>query len=377
MKKNAPRRPATRKNDAYKPKKRFDDNNRDRKPFSRFDDERPKKRFDDGDRDRKPFSRFDDERPKKRFDDGDRDRKPFSRFDDERPKKRFDDSDDLPNKRRDDDGKSKEKSRKRIATAKKPKHEVAHTTSAAVRDLFDNSENGVRLNKYIAHSGLCSRRTADEWIAAGKILVNDEVVREMGFRVQRSDEVKYEGNVVLPVRKIYVLVNKPKDMITTTDDPEGRKTVMDLVAGATEERLYPVGRLDRNTTGLLLLTNDGELAQKMSHPSYEVNKIYHVTLDKPFSKNDLRTLLDGIELEDGAANIDDAYYLDDIDKSQLAVRLHIGRNRIVRRLFEHLGYQVEKLDRVQYASLTKKDLLRGKWRFLSDKEVIFLKYFKN
>ena len=166
-------------------------------------------------------------------------------------------------------------------------------------------------------------------------------------------------------------------MITTTDDPEGRKTVMDLVAGATEERLYPVGRLDRNTTGLLLLTNDGELAQKMSHPSYEVNKIYHVTLDKPFSKNDLRTLLDGIELEDGAANIDDAYYLDDIDKSQLAVRLHIGRNRIVRRLFEHLGYQVEKLDRVQYASLTKKDLLRGKWRFLSDKEVIFLKYFKN
>ena len=345
MKKNAPRRPATRKNDSHKPKKRFDDNNRDRKPFSRFDDERPKKRFDDGDRDRKPFSRFDDERPKKRFDD--------------------------------DDDKSKGKSRKRIAVAKKPKHEVAHTTSAAVRDLFDNSENGVRLNKYIAHSGLCSRRTADEWIAAGKILVNDEVVHEMGFRVQRSDEVKYEGNVVLPVRKIYVLVNKPKDMITTTDDPEGRKTVMDLVAGATEERLYPVGRLDRNTTGLLLLTNDGELAQKMSHPSYEVNKIYHVTLDKPFSKNDLRTLLEGIELEDGAAKVDDAYYLDDIDKSQLAVRLHIGRNRIVRRLFEHLGYQVEKLDRVQYASLTKKDLLRGKWRFLSDKEVIFLKYFKN
>jgi 23S rRNA pseudouridine2605 synthase len=235
-------------------------------------------------------------------------------------------------------------------------------------------EDGIRLNRYIANAGICSRREADELIAAGEIKVNGEVVTEMGYKVDPSDTVQYGRKTLNREKTVYVLLNKPKDFITTTEDPEGRKTVMDLIKNASKERMFPVGRLDRNTTGLLLFTNDGELAQKLTHPSHKITKIYQVELDKPITKDDLAKVAEGLELEDGKAVVDDVALLGDSNKF-LGIEIHIGRNRIVRRIFEHLGYEVVSLDRVQYASLTKKDLPRGDWRFLSEKEVVRLKYF--
>ncbi|WP_082893502.1 pseudouridine synthase [Rufibacter ruber] len=232
----------------------------------------------------------------------------------------------------------------------------------------------LRLNRYIANAGICSRREADELIAAGEIKVNGQVVTEMGYKVAPSDTVQYGRKVLNREKTVYVLLNKPKDFITTTEDPEGRKTVMDLVKNASKERLFPVGRLDRNTTGLLLFTNDGELAQKLTHPSNKVSKIYQVELDKPITKDHLAQIQEGLELEDGKAIVDDIALLGESNKF-LGIEIHIGRNRIVRRIFESLGYDVVTLDRVQYASLTKKDLPRGNWRFLSEKEVVRLKYF--
>lgn len=232
-----------------------------------------------------------------------------------------------------------------------------------------------RLNKYIANSGVCSRREADKLIADGKIKVNKEIVTELGFKVQPKDKVYYNGKLLKPEKLVYLLLNKPKDYITTTDDPDGRKTVMDLVGNAVQERIYPVGRLDRNTTGLLLFTNDGETAKKLSHPSYEIKKIYQVDLDKPISQQDFEKIQNGLMLEDGEAIVDDIAILSK-DKSILGIEIHIGRNRIVRRIFEHLGYDVIRLDRVMYGPLTKKDLTRGKYRFLDDKEIVLLKNFK-
>ena len=231
-----------------------------------------------------------------------------------------------------------------------------------------------RLNKFIANSGICSRREADELIKKGLITVNGEVTMEMGLKVKRTDRVVYQGRKINPEKPVYILLNKPKDFITTTDDPMERKTVMKLVANACEERIFPVGRLDRNTTGLLFLTNDGELAAKLSHPSNEVKKIYQVTLDKPITKNDEEAIIEGLTLEDGPANVDDMQVLSK-DRTILGLEIHIGRNRIVRRIFAHLGYEVTALDRVMYAGLDKKDLKRGTYRFLAEKEVIRLKYF--
>ncbi len=232
----------------------------------------------------------------------------------------------------------------------------------------------MRLNRYIANAGICSRREADALIASGEIRVNGEVVTEMGYKVQPTDTVQYGKTNLNREKLVYVLLNKPKDFITTTDDPEGRKTVMDLVANASKERIFPVGRLDRNTTGLLLFTNDGEVAQKLSHPSHKNKKIYQVELDKPLTAEHLGEITAGVELEDGKAEVDDVAVVAG-NPHFVGVELHIGRNRIVRRIFEHLGYDVIALDRVQYAGITKKDLPRGKWRFLSEQEVIRLKYF--
>ena len=239
---------------------------------------------------------------------------------------------------------------------------------------MESEDNLIRLNKYIANSGICSRREADSLISQGLVTLNGEVCTELGRKVKKTDRVVYQGRKINPEKPVYVLLNKPKDFITTTDDPMDRKTVMNLVGNACEERIFPVGRLDRNTTGLLLFTNDGELAAKLSHPSNEIKKIYQVTLDKPLTKKDEEAIIEGLTLEDGKANVDDMQVLS-LDRTILGLEIHIGRNRIVRRIFAHLGYEVTALDRVVYAGLDKKDLKRGHYRFLSEQEVIRLKFF--
>ena len=231
----------------------------------------------------------------------------------------------------------------------------------------------IRLNKYLANAGVCSRREADEFIQSGVVTVNGVVATELGMKVKRSDEVKFHDQPVTLEKKVYVLLNKPKDYVTTSDDPQQRKTVMDLVKDACPERIYPVGRLDRNTTGVLLLTNDGDLASKLTHPKFLKKKVYHVFLDKNVSEEDLQKIAEGIELEDGEVHADAIEYADDRDKSQVGIEIHSGRNRIVRRIFEKLGYRVVKLDRAQFAGLTKKNLRRGDWRFLTEKEVEMLR----
>ncbi len=236
-----------------------------------------------------------------------------------------------------------------------------------------DSNTPIRLNKYLANAGVCSRREADEYIESGLVKVNDEVVTELGTKITRADEVKYNDQVVRLESKVYVLLNKPKGFVTTTDDPENRKTVMDLVKAACSERIYPVGRLDRGTTGVLLLTNDGDLASKLTHPRYEKRKIYQVWLDKPVAMEHMQAVADGIELEDGEIHADAISYVSEDDLSQIGIEIHSGKNRIVRRIFEKLGYRVLKLDRVYFAGLTKKSLSRGKWRYLTEREVNMLR----
>ena len=231
----------------------------------------------------------------------------------------------------------------------------------------------IRLNKFLANAGVCSRREADDFIQAGVVLVNGEVVKELGTKVKRTDNVVFHDQPVTLEKKVYVLLNKPKDTVTTSDDPQQRKTVMDLVKDACPERIYPVGRLDRNTTGVLLLTNDGDLASKLTHPKFLKKKVYHVYLDKNVTAHDLQQIADGITLDDGEVHADAIAYASDTDKSQVGIEIHSGKNRIVRRIFESLGYRVVKLDRVQFAGLTKKSLRRGDWRFLTEKEVEMLR----
>jgi len=232
------------------------------------------------------------------------------------------------------------------------------------------------LNKFIAHAGVAARREAADMVKQGLVKVNGELITEPGHKVTQKDEVKVNGKkIFLSKNLVYILLNKPKDFITTTDDPQKRKTVLDLVRRATTERVYPVGRLDRNTSGVLLLTNDGELAQKLTHPKHEIKKIYHVQLNRPLDKNDFDKILKGVVLEDGPASVDVLAYADSKDKTQIGVEIHSGRNRIVRRIFESLGYDVRQLDRVMFAGLTKKNIERGKWRFLSEREVRELKHF--
>ena len=231
----------------------------------------------------------------------------------------------------------------------------------------------LRLNKFMANAGLCSRREADEYILKGLIKVNGEVVTELGTKISHSDVVEYDDKVVTLEKKCYILLNKPKDCVTTSDDPNGRLTVMDLVKGACEERIYPVGRLDRNTTGVLLLTNDGDLASKLTHPKFVKKKIYHVWTDHDIAEEDMQRIADGIELEDGPIHADAISYATETDRNQAGIEIHSGRNRIVRRIFESLGYHVTKLDRVYFAGLTKKNLPRGRWRYLTQDEVNYLK----
>lgn len=238
-------------------------------------------------------------------------------------------------------------------------------------------EEKMPLNKYIAHAGVCSRRDAVDVIKSGKVKVNGVVVNEPGHKILVSDTVIVNGKKIQPVKDlIYILLNKPKDYLTTTDDERGRKTVLDLIKKASPIKVYPVGRLDRNTSGVLLLTNDGDLTQKLTHPKNEIKKVYAVTLDKPLVKAHFDEILKGVPLEDGMAHVDTLAYTDNADKTQIGIEIHSGRNRIVRRIFEHYGYDVKNLDRVVFAGLTKKNVDRGKWRFLNEKEVRDLKYFK-
>jgi 23S rRNA pseudouridine2605 synthase len=251
----------------------------------------------------------------------------------------------------------------------------SQTTAKPETQNHKQETGAMPLNKFIAHAGICSRRDAADMVKAGKVVVNGEKILEPGHKVTDKDDIKVNGKK-LHIRRnlVYILLNKPKDFITTTEDPQGRKTVLDIIRNATPERVYPIGRLDRNTTGVLLLTNDGELAQKLSHPSYEVKKIYEVKLDKPLVKKDFDAILNGVTLEDGFIAPDTLAYADPKDKSVIGIEIHSGRNRIVRRIFEHMGYDVRNLDRVMYANLTKKNVDRGKWRFLTEKEIRLLKY---
>lgn len=236
-----------------------------------------------------------------------------------------------------------------------------------------SDKKGIRLNKYIANAGICSRREADMYIKSGNVAVNEKIVTQMGYQVQPNDVVKFDGSRISPEKNRYLLLNKPKNFLTTTNDQRGRKTVMDLVVNATKERLYPVGRLDRNTTGLLLFTNDGELAKKLTNPKKNVHKIYQASLNKKLSMSDLKKIEEGVVLDGRKVIVDEVSYIKDQPKTEIGIKIHSGRNRIVHRIFEHLNYEVAKLDRVIFANLTKKNLPRGHWRFLTDLEVNSLK----
>lgn len=250
------------------------------------------------------------------------------------------------------------------------KHETEHIEQQTKRVSNSDAENElIRLNKFISNAGVCGRREADELIKKGTIKVNGVLITELGFKVTSKDTVEYKDKRITEANHVYILLNKPKDTITTTSDPENRVTVMDLVKKATEQRIFPIGRLDRNTTGVILLTNDGDFAQKLSHPSSEIRKIYYAVLDKPLEKDDFDKLLEGVTLEDGPMKVDEIAYVDAVDKTMIGVQIHSGKNRVVHRLFENLGYKVKKLDRVVYGSLDKGGLRRGKWRFLRYDEV--------
>ena len=359
-----------------KPHRRFNDS--DERPRRRFhdDEERPRRRFhDDEDRPRRKFN-DDNDRPRRRFNDSDE--RPHRRFhdDEEKPRRRFHDDEEKPRRRSHDD-KERPRSRRRDDYEEEAAPRKGRKGYVREKDpMYDRpaATGEIRLNKYLADCGVCSRREADDLIKAGCVTVNGEVVTTMGFRVKTNDKVVYGGQTLNREKLRYILLNKPKGYITTADDPEGRETVMELVQGACNERIFPVGRLDKNTTGLLLLTNDGDLAKKLTHPSSEVSKLYHVILDKPLTKNDMLRIAEGIELDDGLITADEiAYDEDDDSRKSIGIRLHSGRNRIVRRIFEHLGYDIVKLDRVMFAGLDKYKLPRGEWRFLSDQEVRMLK----
>jgi len=360
-----------------RPRRAFDD--RDEKPKRSFGgdrEERPRKSYDD--RDEKPKRSFGgdrEERPRRSFDDRDEKPKhPFGGEREERPKRAYSDSDEKPKRSYDKDAGEKRYERKesggRVGFKKKDK-----TPSLKKQLGIDDGDKQIRLNRYISMAGICSRREADDMIAAGVISVNGTVITELGAKVSLEDDVRYNGERIRNEKLVYVLLNKPKDYITTMEDPESRKTVMELVANACKERIYPVGRLDRNTTGLLLFTNDGDLAKALTHPSSRIKKIYHAELDKSLKVGDMKKLIEGVKLDDGVEiSVDDiAFDGDGSDKKMVGLEIHSGQNRVVRRMFESIGYEVRKLDRVVFAGLTKKDLPRGRWRLLSDTEVGMLK----
>ena len=250
---------------------------------------------------------------------------------------------------------------------------TGYKRTAKGKNIPEKTDDKIRLNKYIANAGICSRREADKYIQAGIVTVNGKVITELGYKVNPNDDVRFGGEKIKPEKKIYVLLNKPKGYTTTTKDPHATKTVMQLIEKCCKERVVPVGRLDKNTTGLLLFTNDGELAKKLTHPSSRIEKVYVVTLDKNFRTQDFDKLIEGLDLEDGIATVDAASYYNPDEKNRIIIQIHSGKNRIVRRMMEHLGYKVKSLDRVKFAGLTKRGLKRGYWRILTPKEVSFLK----
>ena len=370
-----PKRPYNREEKSDRP---F---SRDRKPFGDSSDrpKRPYNREEKSDRpfsrDRKPFG--DNEKPKRPYNREEksdrpysRDKKPFGDDATDKPKRSYkrEEGEERPARKTEERTESSDRSKRAY---KGGKEEFRSTKSQ--RGTF--TENGpIRLNRYISMAGICSRREADEMILAGVVSVNGEVITELGTKVAAGDDIRYNGERLRNEELKYVLLNKPKDYITTMEDPTARKTVMELISGACRERVYPVGRLDRNTTGLLLFTNDGDLAKVLTHPSSMVRKIYHVELDKSVKAGDLKQIVEGVELEDGMMRADEVTYDGDgSDKKSVGLQIHSGKNRIVRRIFEHLGYEVMKLDRVMFAGLTKKDLPRGRWRVLNENEIGMLK----
>ena len=414
---DAPRKSFDRK-EADAPRRRFDDkgskpferrerNDAPRKSFDRKEGDAPRRRFDDkeskpferrerNDAPRKSFDRKEGDAPRRKFDKPeerpfDRNKKPFGKNEggnfkkdsnNRRPNFDPNDTDEERKPLRDSDNQTVITRDNQVPNVKigahlKPRKQRFDEEDDFEEDLQipEKAPEKMPLNKYIAHCGICSRRDAVEYIKQGKVKVNGVLAEEPGLKINEGDAVTVAGKKIVPQKNLaYLLLNKPKGFITTTEDEKGRKTIMDLVASSEIERLYPIGRLDRNTTGLIILTNDGELAQKLSHPKYNVKKIYQVTLDKNITKADFEKILAGVTLEDGLAPVDSLAMLE--EKNELGIEIHSGKNRIVRRIFEHLGYQVEKLDRVMYAGLTKKNLPRGKWRLLTDREVILLKHFK-
>ncbi len=381
------KRSYTKRDDSYsdrKPRSSFNDG--EGKPFVKREDGKyesasPRKSFGDGER--KPYAKredgekrsytkrddsLSDRKPRSSFNDGER--KPFAKregdFTEKRESKSFGDR---PRKTYDDDKKPYTPRLSKPERVVERSKKVGPSKTSTQKNVSDGA---VRLNRYVANSGVCSRREADVLIATGVVTVNGKIVVEMGYKVNPTDVVSYGGVPIKNEVKKYLLLNKPKDYITTMDDPEERKTVMELTRNACKERLYPVGRLDRNTTGILLFTNDGDMTAKLTHPKFLVRKIYHVVLDKKITSEDFKHIAEGIELSDGLIKPDALEYVGE-GKSELGVEIHSGRNRIVRRMFEHLGYEVMKLDRVAFAGLTKKDLPRGKFRFLTEKEIDFLK----
>ncbi len=364
-----PRRPFNREGGEDRPRRPFNregGDDRPRRTFSRDGEDRPRRPFNregGDDRPRRPFNRDNEDRPRRPFNregGDDRPRRPFNREGGEdRPRRSFTrhsspvtrhSEDDRPRRtfRKDSDDKPR-----RPKTTKK-------------------STDEIRLNRFLANSGICSRREADEYIVAGLVTVNGEVVTEMGVRVKATDDIRFNGERMKGEQKVYIVMNKPKDYVTTMGDPYAEDTVMDLIGDKCPQRVYPIGRLDKSTTGVLLFTNDGELAEQLTHPSYNKKKIYHVFLDKNLKAPDFQQLLDGVKLEDGETHADSLSYIDE-DNSQVGLEIHSGRNRVVRRMFEALGYRVQKLDRVYFAGITKKNLKRGQWRFLTEQEVTMLK----
>ena len=362
----------------YRPRYNSEGGDRPQRPYNSDRPQRPRYGNEGGDRPQRPYNSdrsYNTDRPyRPRYNSEDGDRLQRPRYNNEggdRPyRPRFNSGGGRPGGYGNRDSYSRPVRR---SADYAPNAKYSKKKQIEYKEQFVDPNEPIRLNKFLANAGVCSRREADEFITAGVVSVNGEVVTDLGTKIKRGDEVKFHDQTVSIERKIYVLLNKPKDTVTTSDDPQARRTVMDLVKGACNERIYPVGRLDRNTTGVLLLTNDGDLASKLTHPKYLKKKIYHVHLDKNLTKADMEQIAAGIQLDDGEIHADAISYTDDVKKDDVGIEIHSGKNRIVRRIFESLGYKVMKLDRVYFAGLTKKGLRRGEWRYLTEQEVNFLR----
>lgn len=362
----------------YRPRYNSEGGDRPQRPYNSDRPQRPRYGNEGGDRPQRPYNSdrsYNTDRPyRPRYNSEDGDRLQRPRYNNEggdRPyRPRFNSGGGRPGGYGNRDSYSRPVRR---SADYAPNAKYSKKKQIEYKEQFVDPNEPIRLNKFLANAGVCSRREADEFITAGVVSVNGEVVTELGTKIKRGDEVKFHDQTVSIERKIYVLLNKPEDTVTTSDDPQARRTVMDLVKGACNERIYPVGRLDRNTTGVLLLTNDGDLASKLTHPKYLKKKIYHVHLDKNLTKADMEQIAAGIQLDDGEIHADAISYTDDVKKDDVGIEIHSGKNRIVRRIFESLGYKVMKLDRVYFAGLTKKGLRRGEWRYLTEQEVNFLR----